>query len=303
MSLDRITSPGIDLSIPIGEDSPPPPSSDLILPKIVPNPSSSTSEKNLPSLPHNTRFPVLRSLSQDGDVIVEGEDTARYMAAPEQGRFTRPWLAIPGEAAFVWPLGVQGFNIRVQPNLGVHKFLGSNHVEIDVMHVGEEHIRMTGVFPGLTSSYNAAYLKDIVLRETPEQGKILFIPLVLPKYQYVVVEEAEFDHVEDDRYHDITYTIVFFKIGVGKKTDAGLLDTRRPVAEPTNAAPRGTGDNIFVVNDTTNTLRTVSDEVFGTPDEWARIGRANKAFFEDNQIPDAQAPDHRLPTGLVLRFD
>src|SRR6267142_156717 len=65
-------------------------------------------------------------------------DTAHFVLSPGTD-FLRPWLAIRNGPAFQWPLGLEGFQMTVDPQLGIHKYIGDNAVTVDVIHAGEEH--------------------------------------------------------------------------------------------------------------------------------------------------------------------
>src|SRR5688500_16933540 len=98
---------------------------------------------------HNTAKPPPAISLKHGianlDQVVE--DTAQYLLDPDDD-FARPYLAIPGGRAFVWPLGVEGFELVDQAELGRHKYLGEIEIDIDVTHKAETMITLSGIFPG-----------------------------------------------------------------------------------------------------------------------------------------------------------
>ena len=86
--------------------------------------------------------------------IGNADDTAHYILKPDL-QFYRPWLASPGVGAsgiaFVWPLGIEGFTLASTAELGIHKYIGDNDIDIEIVYPDEYHITLNGIFPGKTA--------------------------------------------------------------------------------------------------------------------------------------------------------
>lgn len=249
-------------------------------------------------------IPVKGAAGWEDNSNVKG-DSARYILAPDD-EFARPWLAIPGSPGlcFVWPVGTEGFTFEIDPTLATHKYLGDNQVDVQVVHVGEEKITLTGTFPGQSSNENMNALRDIILRGTPERGKILHLPLVLPKYQYVVVESSSFDHAEGDMYQDIHYSIAFIKIGTGKTATNKVPSTARqnPITSVKKKSARGKPSRSYIVNSKNNTLRKIAAALRRGPNGWQELFNKNKAYFVKLKVPTHLVPDKKLPVGLKVYY-
>ena len=232
-------------------------------------------------------------------------DSARYILTPDD-EFARPWLGIPGKpgVCFVWPLGTEGFTVAIDPALGIHKYLGDNQVDVQVVHVGQENITLTGTFPGQGSNENMNALRDICLRQSPERGKVLHLPLVLPKYQYVIVEHAEFDHAEGDMYQDIHYSISFIKVGTGKKasTKPPSVAKQNPSTVVKKKQAKGNSTHFFRVTGTVNTLRKIAKYLGRGDNGWKELFDKNKAYFIKNGIATHLVPDKVLPIGMKVFY-
>lgn len=264
--------------------------------KLPPRKKGAAVSPSVVDLPHNNEFPP--AAGSFGGL----PDSAAYVRIPDKD-FRRPWLGIPGYKAFVWPVGVEGFELGVDPMIGKHKYLGENGVEVEVTHVGEESIVLSGSFPGRTSAANMNALRDIIMQPTPDRGKILYLPLVLPKYQYVVVETSRFTRGQEERFMDINYTISFVKVGTGKKiTDIRSHQGTDASQIPNTANDRGTPPRTFIVSDVVNTTRKIAAVIFDDPMLWNQIAQPNKDWFVSARVPLAMVPDYRMPIGLALHY-
>lgn len=227
-------------------------------------------------------------------------DTARYVLDPDDD-FARPYLAIPGGRAFIWPLGTQGFDIAEDAALGRHKYLGEIELDVDVTHKAETTITLSGVFPGWTSVENMNALRQIFYADTPAKGKILHLPGIMPNLQYVVGENIRHSHAREDRTMDIEYTLSLVKVGTGKKS---------PNVGPTQpdegrmGGARGRGTRTFKSNAKFNTLRKISNKVFGTEKMWVDLYaiKGNAKWFDKRNIAGHKVPDYRLPLGTVIHY-
>jgi hypothetical protein len=247
----------------------------------------------------NTQFPY-DPVSQPSHKRGNPDDSARYLLAPGVD-FFRPWLTIPGGVAFVWPGGVEGFTCRIDPTLGIHKYIGDNAVVVDVTHKGQETITLAGTFPGLTSVYAFLALRDMIYQDIPDNGYILYVPHLYPKTQRVFVQGATFDHPEDSRLRDLHYTIDFIRTNVGGTQPEPNLRTPTPQPGPTTNS-RGQAPRVFTVNATTNTLRKIARAKLGDATRWDELYRKNEKFFVKRKIAMHAVPDYRLPTGTKINY-
>lgn len=249
----------------------------------------------LPSGQQNLPDDVIDLAAQVG----RSGDTAQYLIDPQF--FTRPWISVVGGPAFVWPGGIEGFEISVDPTLGIHKYIGDNAVEVDVVHKGQENVILSGTFPGSISAKAMQVLRDIVYQNTPEGGKLLFLPHMLPAIQRVAVANARFSHSEGDMTQDISYSIEFVRIGITNKRP-GLPAPFKPVPNPSSGVARGKAKRIFTVTATVNTLRKIAKFKLGDTGRWYHLYGANAKWFKDHNIRQDQAPDRRLPVGTKLHY-
>jgi hypothetical protein len=113
-------------------------------------------------------------------------DTARYIRLPDTD-FARPYITVPGGPSFVWPLGIEGFEVQDQAELGIHKYIGDIELDVEVMHRNQATITLSGVFPGHTSTENMLGLRTVFQAEQPPGGKILHLPHVLSQAQFSCV--------------------------------------------------------------------------------------------------------------------
>jgi hypothetical protein len=213
--------------------------------------------------------------------------------------FSRPYLAVPGGHAFVWPLGVEGFDIITSTTLGLHKYLGEIELDVSVTHRGEKRITLSGVLPGWTSNENMVNLQGIYEADTPENGKILYLPGIFQRLQYVVGESANFKHNPEDRTQDINYSIVFIKVGLGKK-----IKQRSNHPPPGRKQNKGKAQRYFVANNRYHTLRQIARKLWHNANRWTELYNKNPKWFNNHQppIPTHQIPDYRIPNGVRIRY-
>lgn len=225
-------------------------------------------------------------------------DSAWYIQQPGIN-FMRPWLAIRGGAAFQWPLGLQGFSLSIDPTLGIHKYIGDNAVAVDVVHAGEEHFSMSGVFPGDSAPALIRALKDIIYKGSPKEGKLLWLPEIVTFVQRVQVVRASFDRDQESRGQDATYSIEFVRMGIAKvKFDPNPVP---PKVQPTHPA-RGKKSRSIKVDAKHNSLRKIAAWKLGSSTKWRSIYNANSKWFIKNAVQLSKAPDHRLPIGMRVFF-
>lgn len=211
--------------------------------------------------------------------------------------FYRPWISIPGGLSFIWPIGLEGFNLEIDPVLGIHKYVGGNAVQLNVVHKGEEHFTLDGNFPGKSSTDAMQRLRDIVYANQPVGGKILYLPGVLPYAQRVGIVHMSSGRTQDDRGTDLTYSIEFIRIGIEKKyPDPQLAATP---GQPLKGA-KGGSSRIFKTTGTVRTLRAIAQLKLKDANKWQSIYSKNLAFFNRGQVTSHQAPTWRIPIGTTI---
>lgn len=230
--------------------------------------------------------------------IGDEDDPAHYVARPGVD-FFRPWLAIRNGPAFQWPLGMEGYSLVIDPTLGLHKYIGDNKVVVDVIHAGEEHMTLSGSFPGNSAPDLIQALRDVVYQDALDEGKILYVPEIMEHAQRVQIVHAEFSRAQDARGRDSDYSIEFVR-----------MDTADQVADPAqNPTPntpaksnRGTSAKSINVDSQHNTLRKIALWKLGSSSSWRTVYDLNAKWFLSHHVPMSQAPDYRLPNGLKVYF-
>jgi hypothetical protein len=250
--------------------------------------------KSLNSKLETTKAPY-DPFSQTGDP----KDTAAYLVQPGV-HFIRPWLAIRGGPAFQWPLGLEGYTLAIDPLLGIHKFIGDNAVVVDVLHAGEEHFTMSGMFPGNSSPALIRALRDLVYQGSPAEGKILFVPEIMSYAQRVQVVHFESSRVDTDRGRDSTYSIEFVRLGLLNAISSMTLPVIPQPPPPSTVGKRSKSTRSVTVDAQHNTIRKIAKWKLGDTTKWRTIFNANEKYFTHNKIPLTKAPDHRLPTGMKV---
>lgn len=241
----------------------------------------------------NQRFPY-DPFKGTGD----SKDTVAYIQPPGI-EFYRPWLAIPNGAAFIWPLGLEGFGISVEPTLGIHKYYGDNKVVVNVIHRGEEHITMSGNLLGKSAVDSLRQLRDVAYAVQPVGGKILYLPGVLNYAQRVAVVRLSFDRTEDARGEDITYTMDLVRTGIENKfTDPDLAV---PTTQPSTGTQKASS-RVFVVTSSVNTLRKIALKKLGNASKWDDIYKKNKTIFARLKVPAHSVPTYKLKVGTKVYY-
>lgn len=250
----------------------------------------------------NLEAPFNPSLKPGHPLRGDEDDTATYVAAPGVA-FYRPWLAANDKftsSVFIWPLGVEGFDLSIKPTLGTHRLIGDNAVYVDVVHKGEEQFAMSGNFPGLSGPANLRALRQLVYMATPLTGKVLYIPHILPYAQRVVISDASFSHTEDERGQDMTYNITFMRTGYVAKpryNEPNLVEPSRPSTGNERASKRS-----VVVDGKHNTLRKIALWKLGSASKWNQVYKLNAAWFRNHNVITAKIPDYRLPKGTRIYY-
>lgn len=227
-----------------------------------------------------------------------GEDTARYLLRPGLN-FRQPYIAVPNGARFVWPVGTEGFQYSSSASLAVHRYIGEEDIEVNVIYRDEPHIEMHGTFPGNTAPALMRELMQVLEARTPGQGKVLWLPYIFPRILYVAAESWSFDHEVGDRSRSLGYRISFLKVGVGRRKKIP------PPEEPTSPGEKPPA-RYFKVKDGYRTLRKISKKVYKDDKKWLRLYKNNKKkldkHFKDKGTPRHKFATSRLPLGMKLRY-
>lgn len=217
-------------------------------------------------------------------------------------RYERPTLRA-GSLKFEWPLGVEGVTISGQPTLAEHRYIGDNDIVLDVTHLDDQRIVLSGMFPGLTGTQNMEDLMRVIRAPQPKPGKVLVLPRIVFSNELIVaVADYNFDHPEDDRTGSWTYTITFRRVATGRKTSSP-----RVARSPVNPNPgkkgkkRGRSERVFTVHAGGNTLRAAAKLVYGNANRWQEIYNKNTKTLK-KYGPLYSISTKRLPLGLKLEY-
>lgn len=251
----------------------------------------------------NVKAPFNPFLPPNNPLVGDRHDTAQYVMNPGVN-FYRPWLASNDRfngTAFIWPLGIEGFDLTIEPQLGIHRMIGDNAVQVDITHKGEERFVLSGNFPGFSGPDNLRSLRQVVYMDTPKTGKVLYVPHILPYAQRVVVARARFSHAEDMRGQDMTYEIEFVRTGF---IDAGESDNEPIITEPNQpvTAPNKASQRSVKVDAKHNSLRKIAKWKLGSASKWSTVYKKNEYWFRKRGIITAKIPDYRLPNGTVIYY-
>lgn len=228
-------------------------------------------------------------------------DPAKLLVSPK--RYERPVLR-SGSLKFEWPLGVEGITFSGQATLAEHTYIGDNDIVLDVTHLDNQRIVLTGMFPGLTGTNNMEDLLKVIRAPQPKPGKVLVLPRIVFSNEIVVaVDSYEFGHPEDDRSNSWTYSITLRRLSTGRVTNK-VKTVTAPVNPRTNkgqAKPRGKSSRVFTVHSGGNTLRAAAKLVYGNANRWREIYDKNTNVLK-KIAPLYSIPTKRLPLGLKLYY-
>jgi hypothetical protein len=261
-------------------------------------------------------------------------DPAKRIVPIEAMRFQRPSLRAGG-LEFTWPVGTEGFRRSGTSTVALHKFIGDNSVHANVIHFDEGHIEMSGSLPGLSSPNDMIKLIDVL---TNRNRKVLRVPGVFAREQYVEVETYDFTHSSDDRTHSIEYTISFVKVGGGDKvggfmetalqdlkgiaatsgsrTVQGLLASPSSQAAQQESVPGETvsvsrpaksrSTRYFTVIDGVDTFRMIAQQVYGDASFASTLVDLNQETIEKNNpgldVNSYQLIYTRWPRGTKIAY-
>jgi hypothetical protein len=227
----------------------------------------------------------------------------------ERHRFPLPKITGGGKT-FVWPVGIEGFTRLGNATLGIHKYLGANHVDVHLIHLDEAHIELSGTFPGLTSTKNMRDLIEVLVAKGPKQ---LYLPGVFTAIQSVYAESYNFIHAEDDRTHSVSYTVSFVRTTTSGTVDSKSTAQHQTLSDtpgPPKAKVEGKPDRMAQTTDGMSTFRAVADHVYDDPDKWNSLITLNQEDFSDynkdrgvpDPIPGYQLVIGRWELGTRVRF-
>lgn len=246
--------------------------------------------------PHNTKFPP-KFPGRHADTR-RALDTARYLLDPSND-FARPYIRVPKGQVYVWPVGIEGFQIQTDSTLGIHKYIGDNNVDVQVVHRGEKHITLTGTLPGWTSNENMRALESVCVARSPERGKILHLPGLYTHLQYVQVVSWGFSHDEDDIMSmDIRYTLEVVKMSLGPKKPGSPTQPN----QQGGGKPPPLGKHVFRVNHKHRTLRSIARKVYHRRDRWTDLYILNHKIFDRKKVPSHKIPTYRLDLGTKIHW-
>jgi hypothetical protein len=226
-------------------------------------------------------------------------DPAKFVI--DRSRFLRPTLLVPGGPTFEWPLGVEGIRVSGSAQIAEHKFIGDDSPSLQVTHLDDRRITLTGQFPGLTGSQN---IQDIlkVITYPAKDGKVLTLPaIIFPTTQLVMVENYDFDHPEDERTQTWNYTVTmrFMRTGKRLKKDKFI---KPPHKGGKKKPPKGKSTRVFTVHAGANTLRYIAKIVYGNANRWHDLYSKNEKKLNALRIPLHNLPNYRLPLGMKLNY-
>lgn len=239
-------------------------------------------------------------------------DTALRLVDDGGLKFARPWI-MAGGLKFTWPVGTEGFRVSGTALLALHRYIGANTADAHVIHFNEGRIEISGTLPGLTSPGNMVSLQDVCMARNKKQ---LSLPGILPKVQFVVIENYDFSHDEGDRTSSITYSIVMVRTGNtgSSKAATGVSATTLSASQSVSSAPTtpqraptSQSSRTFSVTQGVDTFRAVADRVYGDVNLWTKLVDLNRTKLIDNNpklknVTTYQLPYYRWPVGTKIAY-
>lgn len=229
-----------------------------------------------------------------------GQDPARYLVFDGALRNPRPFL-ISGNDTFVWPVGVEGLTETGNATLAIHHYIGDEDADVQVIHRDESRIEMTGTFPGIHGIQSVQKLRDMVQQVTPDKGKVLFLPGIFERVQYVIAENYNFAHGADDRTHSWDYSITFIRTGLGR-----VIPDPKGTAPPPNPSskttPRGKAARYVRVKTGQQTFRQIAKRVYGNANKWVLLIALNQKLILGTGLAKWQLPNHRWNFGIHIYY-
>lgn len=246
-----------------------------------------------------------------------GADTARYLVDP--GKITAPGRGSPGNLRhrrphlvsgakiFVFPVGLEGFEVSGTALLGIHHYFSDNVVDVRTLHREEGRITLTGTFPGHTAFQNYVDCRDLLMSVPPDKGMILYAEGAFGREAFVVPENWRFGHDPGQQSDEsIDYSITLVRTGSGKPLPdpTGTPPPPNPTGKQTPKAPPRT----FAVRAGARTFKQIAAVVYGNPDRWTQLVDLNRNElnqlneFQQTAIPPFMLPVHIWPIGTKFRY-
>lgn len=246
----------------------------------------------------------------------KGMDPAKYLIFPgtvtKPGRHTpgnlrhaRPYL-VNGTKMFVFPTPIEGFRRSGQAQLGLRHYIGDWSVDGVTIHYEEARITLSGLFPGVTAQQNMVECINMLRSFHKGRGITLYAPGVFNHEQFVLPENWDFEHAEDDRTHSITYSITFVRLGEGPKI-ADPFGTPVPNNPSARTEPKGKSTRTYTTKANVRTLRAVAAAVYGDANGWPQLVTLNRNAMKMAQTGGEDSGTHKLanfrfPIGTKFRY-
>lgn len=229
------------------------------------------------------------------------DDEARYILKPDR-EFLRPWIATPGGSAYVFPGGIQGFQLQSNAETGIHHYLGDVGTDISVIYPDELHIILTGTFLGHTSISNLHAMRSVILQQTI-YGHILGLPGIQSQLLYAVPINHQFSHDPGDPSHDVSYSVEFVKTGTGSiaKTPPLQLPQSNPVL---STRPKGKSKNQITTKPGLQTFRAIAQKVYSdiSMESIFKLIDKNSEALDAANIPSSKRANTKLPVGFKVNW-
>jgi hypothetical protein len=266
------------------------------------------------------RPPVVQRIGEaqrPAGVFGYGADDAGYIVGLE--RFERVRLLHPQGKDYEWPLGMEGFDLSGSQQQGIHHYIGDNAPVVQVTHMDDARVTLSGVFPGSTGADNMQDLRSALRQIPPDDGFQLILPSSLTRDGdawrplLVFIENYRFTHEEGDRSGTIAYEVNFIQVGTANRR-LKKPHTTAPPANPRDkkAKPKGRGatsTRYFTVKAGYRTLRQIAKKVYGDADKWKKLYDLNKyaissgaAWGLPKAIPASKIPTVELPIGFQVAY-
>jgi hypothetical protein len=278
-------------------------------PEVLPSPGG-----NRPPAPKPTKQGDSGITVVARPFVYGNKDSAAFLVKDSGRKFQRPWIKAGG-LKYTWPIGIEGFRVSGTMLTALHRYIGDNVAVADTIHFNEGHIEISGMLPGMTSPGSMVKLIDVLMARNK---KTLSLPGVLPKVQYVVVENYDFSHTEDDRTSSITYTISMIRTGnVGTSKGSGGSGgggSTFGAVQGVSGAPTGSQRSVgtesprtFATTQSVDTFRAVADAVYGDVDQWPKLVDLNRDRLVNNNpsltnVNTYQLPYFRWPVGTKIVY-
>lgn len=237
-----------------------------------------------------------------GEKFVQGsgQDPARYLVFDSNLYHPRPYLT-SGIDTFYWPVGVEGLTDSGNATLSIHRYIGDDDADVQVIHRDESRIEMSGTFPGRHGIRSVQALKTIIRQTTPDIGKVLHLPGIFENVQYVTVENYSFNHGADDRTHSWDYSITFVRMGKGRRV-RDPHGKPPPVNPSRKTVPKGKAGRYVRIKVGQVTFRQIAKKVYGNANKWHQLVDLNLKLVVGTGLPMWKIPTHRWKLGIRIYY-